>query len=788
MHFYKIRLTQAKRHLTVLLMTLLMTLGAKAVLKEKNLESTLSILRAELTVAHRELSCQNAENRKRAETIREQLVDILRNSNRNSLMLYSQKQDYVFDLTYACHEATEQYQKFQRSQLPFKTFLSRTEQDIARYDSLIASLRHMPVNMLSEEAKTDRNVCLTLAANIRNTLVENKESTQDYIRIYEMAERHLKNMNDYANKRYTDIQTSIFKNGDDDYFTILSKLGKVLADTQETVVQKYKRTPNSHSQWDSRFIFGLFLIILFYGIVASALNLLVFRLLIPKRFRTEEFMKKRTCIILAATTVTFAVILGIISATTQQNFIIMASNLLVEYAWLLGVILISLLLRLNSEQIRSAFRIYSPLMVMGFIVISFRIILIPNELVKLVFPPFLLACACWQWLLIRRYKSNIPRSDMFYTYASQAVFITSVVCSWTGYTLFSVQILIWWIMQLTCILTITCLRRWINLYGTKRHIQSRPITQKWNFNLIYQVALPVMSVLSVMISIYWAADVFNLSDLCWHIFSSNIIDLPNFKVSILRLATVISMWFAFSYICSTTMELLRMHFEASDPNTANSKTIMSKNVIQVIVWGAWMLISLSALGTSFTWLVVVSGGLSTGIGFASKDILENIYYGISLMTGRIKVGDLIECDGIRGKVASINYTSTLLESNDGSVIAFQNSQLFTKNYKNLTRNHGYALSVIYFGVAYGSNLKQVTEMVENAVNEMHHPLMDSSKKARAVLVDFGDNSVNLKLLCWVEVLQQAYVESDIKDCIYRTLNDHHIEIPFPQCDVHIKQS
>ena len=259
-------------------------------------------------------------------------------------------------------------------------------------------------------------------------------------------------------------------------------------------------------------------------------------------------------------------------------------------------------------------------------------------------------------------------------------------------------------------------------------------------------------------------------------------------MSILRLATVISMWFAFSYICSTTMELLRMHFEASDPNTANSKTIMSKNVIQVIVWGAWMLISLSALGTSFTWLVVVSGGLSTGIGFASKDILENIYYGISLMTGRIKVGDLIECDGIRGKVASINYTSTLLESNDGSVIAFQNSQLFTKNYKNLTRNHGYALSVIYFGVAYGSNLKQVTEMVENAVNEMHHPLMDSSKKARAVLVDFGDNSVNLKLLCWVEVLQQAYVESDIKDCIYRTLNDHHIEIPFPQCDVHIKQS
>ena len=91
--------------------------------------------------------------------------------------------------------------------------------------------------------------------------------------------------------------------------------------------------------------------------------------------------------------------------------------------------------------------------------------------------------------------------------------------------------------------------------------------------------------------------------------------------------------------------------------------------------------SLSIFEISSTWLVVVSGGLSTGIGFAMKDILENIYYGISLMAGRIKIGDYIICDGIRGKVSSINYTSTVIDALDGSTIAFQNSQLFTKNYK-----------------------------------------------------------------------------------------------------------
>ena len=144
-------------------------------------------------------------------------------------------------------------------------------------------------------------------------------------------------------------------------------------------------------------------------------------------------------------------------------------------------------------------------------------------------------------------------------------------------------------------------------------------------------------------------------------------------------------------------------------------------MIQVLVWGIWLMFSLSILHISVTWLVAISGGLSTGIGFASKDIIENIYYGASLMAGRIKVGDWIEVDGTRGKVRSISYTSTVVDSLYGEVITFQNSQLFKSNYKNLTRNHGYVLVVIPFSVAYGSDLGQVSSLVEEAVSALRHP-------------------------------------------------------------------
>ena len=773
-----------KRILTIMTV-LLMAMSTQAVLKEKDLSQTLKILRKELTTHHRELSQKIEQSKWRSEQVRNQLMETLKHSNQNSLMLYSQKPEFVFDLTYACHEATEQYNMFHRQQLPFKEFINKTEADIARYDSLIISLREMPVSVLDHQAQTDRNVCLTLATNIRNSLDENRSTMEDYIHFYDMTEKRLSHQNDYAQKRYNDIQTSIFRNGGDSYFAILKSWRQQWKGMKDTVRKKYQ--PNEHSQWDSRWIFGLIISIIIYAIVASALNFAVIRWLTPKRLRTEEFMKKRACITMATTTVTFALILGITLVTTKQNFFIMASHLLVNYAWLLGVILFSLLLRVKGDQIKSAFRIYTPLIVMGFLVFAFRITLIPSELVNILFPPILLVCALWQWSVIGRHNQNIPRSDIFYTYLSLIVFVASVVCSWIGYTLLAVQVLIWWIMQLTCILTITCGRQYLKLYSLKHRYDDKPITKTWAYDLTYQVLLPSASVLSVMFSVWWAADVFNLSDLCWKIFHDKFIDQENFQISIIKLTMVICLWFFFSYLSKTLLRLLHMHYTEKDPSSAESRTVMAKNIIQIFIWGSWLLFSLSILHISVSWLLAITGGLSTGIGFASKNIIENIFYGASLMTGRIRVGDWIEVNGTMGKVTSISYTSTVIEALTGEVITFQNSQLFTNNYKNLTSNHGYVLAVVPYGVAYGSNLQQVIQLVDGAVNQMKHQWMDPEKQVKSVVGELGDSSINLKMFVWADAPKKSYVISDVLKCIYDTLNQNGIEIPFPQQDVHIKQ-
>ena len=182
-----------------------------------------------------------------------------------------------------------------------------------------------------------------------------------------------------------------------------------------------------------------------------------------------------------------------------------------------------------------------------------------------------------------------------------------------------------------------------------------------------------------------------------------------------------------------------------------------------------------------TWLVAISAGLSTGIGFAMKDILENIYYGISLMAGRIKVGDFISIEGTRGTVKSISYVSTTIEALDGSIIAFQNAQLFAKNYKNLTRNHGNELAIIPVGVAYGTNAAFARQIIGDAVKaiERHNYI----KFIQVIFTGFGDNSIDFKILAWVDSRKQVFAESDIMEAVYNALNDNNIEIPFPQRDI-----
>ncbi len=781
-----------KRIFLLNLLLMFFILPAAAVLQEDSLQNSLAVLRHELITRHYEQTEQLNRAKLINERVMQQLHEIGENSAQISLMLYSQNSGNIFDLTYACHEATKLWSDFQEKTRPFQLMIMQSNEEIARYDSLINVLSTMYTTGMSEKTKTDRNVCLTLAKSIRRMLRENNDSYLEYTRYYDYSRQQVQSLDAYAQKRYKEFQSGIFLNRSDNYLKFLSQFRLNVLQLGITLSEKYTPQRLVSSQWDVMWLIGLFGMILMYGLIAVLVNYLSIRFLVTKFFKNEDserskaFRAKRTSIITVASIFTFGLILIIIPFFSESNFVNMASRLLLEFVWMLTVIFASLLLRIDGEHIRITYKIYYPIILIAFLVIAFRIVLIPETIVNLIFPAALLVTTIWQAKVIAKHRLRVPKYDLYLAYISQAIFTLALVSSWVGYILLSVQIVIWWVIQQACILTIACAHDYLAQYRDRHDLGSKPVSRTWFFRLCYFVMLPSAMVLSFILALYWAADVFNLSEMTWQVIRTNFINSPNLQISIFAIAAAIILWFVFKYLNNTIKDFIKLYLQSKDPTTAVSRSVMLINVVQVVVWGAWLLTVLNIFKVNNTWLVVVSGGLSTGIGFAMKDILENIYYGISLMAGRIKIGDYIICDGVRGRVTSINYTSTMLEALDGSVIAFQNSQLFTKNYKNMTKNHGYELDTLEVGVAYGTNIAQVKKLLEESIARLG--FIYQGKKPKVVLRSFDDSCITLKVFVWVNVLTQSSDDSTIMECIYETLNSNGIEIPFPQREITIKHS
>ena len=799
-------------------------LQAGAVLKESTMQQTLGVLCEELSETHQEHKDRAKRFEKRNNEFKKSIGRDLELCNNIELMLYSQKEQNIFDLAYACGQATSLYKRVSRTR-SFKQFEQQQDEQIAQYENLIRALNNIPDYQLQNPAmRLNRDSCIYLAKAIEGDIRKARETMKENHERRQWVAEKAKKLNDYAMSMYERIRESVFVNGSQNYFQMLKRFNYNWKNSKDDLAEKYTHARKTRSEWRGPLVGFLFIFLAIYVVGALLLSWFILKFLVPKRWLSrgsyKTFLKKRSSIIICVAAVVFGIATFIISSVTDKNFLIMATRLLSEYAWLIAAITLSIIIRLNGDSVKSAIKLYVPVLLVGFVVFFFRIVFLPSTVVNLVFPILLLVFTIWQLIINRRHNANVPRSDVFYSWISFIVMAVSCVMAWMGYTLMSVQVLIWWIMQLTLIQTITVIYDLMHTYENKYIPKNADVRQTWFYDAVYKMIVPIAATLSVGLSIYWAARVFDLTQWCEHIFRYKFVDQPGLIVlSLDRILACVAFAFVFNYVIYLFIQGYQLFKQnraeakaismyernndidsnenidietviQDDPNAkakvkAESKAVtLSMNIIKYIGWGIYVYIVLVTLHVNRTGITFILTGLSTGIGFAMKDTLENLFYGLSLMNGRVKIGDVIECDGVRGKVSNINYQSTLVETIDGSVIAFLNSQLFTKNFKNMTRNHGYEMAKITVGVAYGSKIDQVREMIIDRIS--HLDCYDPKKGVQVLFQNFGESSVDLLVIVWVRVASQAADIARIKENIYDVLNNNGIEIPFPQADVHIR--
>ena len=671
---------------------------------------------------------------------------------------------------------------------------------------------------LTRAQQKNRNACLLFADTIRNNMQHFLESLEAENAYYQSVREKVLELDKYAQSRYKLLQDNIFRNGGANYFRILASLPMQIMMAKSTIDMRYKPFEGHsqlYSEWRGATVLFISIFLVLYLALSLGISYIVLRWLLPKKWRGEGFKEKRRMLIFVVGIALFAIIVMIVRASVERNFIQMGTGLIINIAWLLEAIFLSLYVRLKSNQMRHAAIIYTPLMLLAFIVILFRIVLIPNALVNLIFPPVLLIFAIWQYIVAKRHRQYLPLLDKVYTHITTAAMIFSCVAAWIGYTLLAVQVMIWWTFQLAAIMTITFIYDLTKMYEARylmKHLTSDVtsdvekvslmkrvkkgefIDKTWLYDFFCRTIVPILAVLSVLVSIYWAAQVFEMTSLCRKIFLRDIVNQTNLiRISLFRVCMAAALFFIFRYI-NYALRSFYLHFRKRYSETGESiNKTLARNVIGIVCWGLFIIIVLVIFQVPKDGISIVGAGLATGLGFAMQSILENFIYGISLMSGRIHVGDYIECDGIAGRVESITYQSTQITTNDGSVIAFLNSALFSKNFKNMTRNHRYELIKVPVGVAYGTDVEQVRQLLVEALQPLCHeenaagqPLTDTNIPVSVAFSDFGESSVDLKVCIWMLVEEKLAVTARVKEIIYNTLNKNGIEIPFPQRDVHLK--
>ncbi|MCR4825304.1 MAG: mechanosensitive ion channel family protein, partial [Bacteroidales bacterium] len=577
------------------------------------------------------------------------------------------------------------------------------------------------------------------------------------------------------------------------------------------------------SQWDGRVFLSfilVFVLVLFLSVLVSA-GILMLLPVIFKRFRTVHFRQRRFVLSLLCGVVVFAILMMI---NPGGSYVARAStSLVLTYSWLLAAILLSLLLRLEPAQMGFGLRHYLPMAGLALSVFGFRMVFMPNAMMNILFPPLLLVFLVWQLLVCLRVGPKLEQSDRVVGWVSFGVIAVSLVISLMGYIFLGLLVMLWWFFQLACIESLVAIycqmvyykenrmsarveeyRKHINyVTGSERDKLLLPAT--WFYDLLRMTLLPVLTLMSLPFCLKMSLNVFDFSDLYEDIFTTSFVNLTNaegaeiLKLSCYRIVVALGLFFVFRYIAyvlrSIYIELsYRAFLRKSGRRVVRSNEVnlsLGNSIVTVLTWFIYVVIVVLMLRIPTGSLSLVAGGLSAGIGLAMKDVLNNFVYGIQLMSGRLRVGDWIECDGVRGQVTAISYQSTQIETTTGAQMSFLNASLFAKNFTNLTRGSSYEFVKIVVGIAYGTDVERVRAVLTDATQVLltkdayGRDVVDPRKGISIVFNEFGDSAVEIAVKQFVLVPERYGYIDRAKEVIYKALSENGIEIPFPQQDVHL---
>ncbi len=215
------------------------------------------------------------------------------------------------------------------------------------------------------------------------------------------------------------------------------------------------------------------------------------------------------------------------------------------------------------------------------------------------------------------------------------------------------------------------------------------------------------------------------------------------------------------------------------------KRFIVHRMVSSVVWTFATLFVLSVLGLNLTAVWAGSAALLVGVGIGLQGFFNDVVCGfVLLFEGGVSVGNILQVDGRMVRVERIDLRSTRVVSVDGELLVLPNSKVAGDAVLNFSQGGKATRIKIYVGVAYGSEVRLVEQLLLEAMAEQSEILEQPAPQV--FFQDFGDSSLDFSVRGWMDQPWKIMaIQSQIRTSIDTKFRANGIQIPFPQRDLHV---
>lgn len=255
----------------------------------------------------------------------------------------------------------------------------------------------------------------------------------------------------------------------------------------------------------------------------------------------------------------------------------------------------------------------------------------------------------------------------------------------------------------------------------------------------------------------------------------------NIEISVKGILVLIFVFFITSYLLKIIKKITNSKLKEEDKDKFNTLFIFLKYFIYLLV----TIIALDSLGIKISVLLAGSAALLVGVGLGLQTLFQDIISGTFILLDKsIQLNDVIEIDDKIAKVFEINLRTTRALTIDDKVVIIPNHIFLTNNLYNWTQNGRLIIDSVAVGVAYGSDVEKVKDLLLEVA--MENSKIVKTKKPNVLFNNFGDSSLEFILrFSTKQGFILPIIKSELRFAIDKKFRENNIQIPFPQRDVHI---